>query len=376
MSSTDYLKFSRKFLEGTGLVPTSSLCKKLLSLLVFLPVCLVLNFLVVYQFARAKGDILLIAEAFESLSTYGQLTVRKYQLLLHGNLIEEVMRDWCQNWEYNLFGDKIETELRRKMELCIKMTKTLAFCSTGTITLMCVTALIDDKKLVPLTCFVPNYKWAAEIIFISEVIILFETLYYVVALDSFYLLNCMNLETQFTLMRELIKSIRFGADDDSECLQKLVRCAQHHKSLLRLHQKLNKVYSEYFILQYTITVTAVSIQAYLTIYRLVQGHYKLLSHRTLKSVVYFFTVMLQVALYFIPASNVEIEAENYSLEIYSTNWEANTNNKIGKHLLFMLMKSQKSLNLLGAGMLHVNRPEYLAILRLGFTIATILGGLK
>jgi hypothetical protein len=144
------------------------------------------------------------------------------------------MRDWCQNWEYNLFGDKIETELRRKMELCIKMTKTLAFCSTGTITLMCVTALIDDKKLVPLTCFVPNYKWAAEIIFISEVIILFETLYYVVALDSFYLLNCMNLETQFTLMRELIKSIRFGADDDSECLQKLVRCAQHHRSLLRL----------------------------------------------------------------------------------------------------------------------------------------------
>ncbi|KAH0809398.1 hypothetical protein GEV33_013390 [Tenebrio molitor] len=176
-------------------------------------------------FARAKGDILLIAEAFESLSTYGQLTVRKYQLLLHGNLIEEVMRDWCQNWEYNLFGDKIETELRRKMELCIKMTKTLAFCSTGTITLMS-----------------PSFDAA------------------------------------------------------------------------------------------------------------------------LKSVVYFFTVMLQVALYFIPASNVEIEAENYSLEIYSTNWEANTNNKIGKHLLFMLMKSQKSLNLLGAGMLHVNRPEYLALL--------------
>jgi hypothetical protein len=75
MSSTDYLKFSRKFLEGTGLVPTSSLCKKLLSLLVFLPVCLVLNFLVVYQFARAKGDILLIAEAFESLSTYGQVKI-------------------------------------------------------------------------------------------------------------------------------------------------------------------------------------------------------------------------------------------------------------------------------------------------------------
>jgi hypothetical protein len=132
-----------------------------------------------------------------------------------------------------LFGDKIETELRRKMKLCIKMTKALAFCSTGTITLMCVTALIDDKKLVPLTCFVPNYKWASEIIFISEVIILLETLYYVVALDSFYLLNCMNLETQFTLMRELIKSIRFGADDDSECSQKLVRCAQHHRSLLR-----------------------------------------------------------------------------------------------------------------------------------------------
>ncbi|RZC31772.1 odorant receptor 22a-like [Asbolus verrucosus] len=329
MSTVYYLNFAIDFIEGSGLGPK------------------------IFMFRYMKGDILLMAEAFESLSTYTQCTVRKYILFVHGKLITEVIKECGQLWNYDLFGAKDEKALRQKMEFCIKMTKALAMASSGTIALLCLTAIFDEKKSVPLTCWTPDSKLATGIIFSLEVLTLLETLYLVVALDSFYLLICTAITVQFIMLQKMLEQLNFGVNSDDE-----------------LHKKLNKIYSEYYIVQYVITVTAVAIQGYIVLYKSTS------LQTSIKGVVYFFTVMFQVALFFIPASNIEIEAENFSNEIYNVNWEDNRNMKNGKHILFMLMKSQKPLYMLGGGMLHVNRNEYIVLLRLAFTIATILGGMK
>ena len=153
--------------------------------------------------------------------------------IVHGRLIEEIIEDCKRQWPYDIFGPVMEKQLRNKMDFCLKITKALAFCSTGTITLMCVTAFFDNTKSVPLICWIPDFKWSTEIVFISEVLILFETLYFVVASDSFYLLVGMDLQVQFKLMVKLLKSIHFGVEEDAKCLRKLTQCVQHHRWLLR-----------------------------------------------------------------------------------------------------------------------------------------------
>nr|XP_015834113.1 PREDICTED: uncharacterized protein LOC107397687 [Tribolium castaneum] len=97
---------------------------------------------------------------------------------------------------------------------------------------------------------------------------------------------------------------------------------------------------------------------------------------TIKSIVYTISLMLQGASFFFSASNIEIEAGNFSKEIYFLNWEDQQDVKIKKHILFMLMKSQENLELTGEGMVHVNRRDYLKMFRLAFTIATLLDGLS
>ena len=172
------------------------------------------------------------------------MTVRKLIFLFHGSLIEEIIADCQHEWKYDLFGPEIEAELRKKVQFGINITKIFSASGFTTICLMGATALVDSSKPVPLMVWVPDIKWATETIFVGEMVILLETLYYVMGSDSFYLLMGANLQVQLRLIAETVKSIRFGTDDDQECLNKLAECVKHHRWILRLSVKIvvTKVY--------------------------------------------------------------------------------------------------------------------------------------
>ncbi|EFA02944.1 odorant receptor 135 [Tribolium castaneum] len=364
----EYLRYCQSFVVGTGLVTNSPSFRKFLGWCFLLPLSLIVFAFSIYKIRDTDNDIFLMIEVMESISSFTQLMIRKYIIFIQGELMLEIFNE-CENlWSFDLFGPQLSEKFKQQMKNCWTLAKVLITSGFITIVLMCISALTDKTKSLPFICWVPNFSYAHELIFLSQFILLIELLYYVVATDGFYLLICMDIQIQYKMMGKMLKSVQFGVISEEESWEKLVELANHHNKML--HEKLNKVFSKYYIIQYAISVSAMSAQVYTLMYS------KVVIETALKSICYTISLLLQVAYYFFPASNMEIEAEKFSTKIYFLNWQDNADAKIRKHILFMLLKSQKSLEMWGEGMLHINRNEYLLIFRLGFTIATLLSGFK
>ncbi|KAJ3645160.1 hypothetical protein Zmor_022842 [Zophobas morio] len=95
--------------------------------------------------------------------------------------------------------------------------------------------------------------------------------------------------------------------------------------------------------------------------------------QVMRCIMYLMTVLFQGSISFLPASNVEIEAEKLANEIYCLDWYNSPNLKIRKFVLFWLMKAQKPVQMSGGGLMTVNRNVFLQIPRTSFSICTLLG---
>ncbi|XP_063904937.1 odorant receptor 98a-like [Zophobas morio] len=346
--SKNYLSFPIGFIEGSGLSSTSKLYRKILSLGVFLPMTFVLLYLIIRKFREEKRDVLMIAEVFEAITTCAHLLQRKYVMFMHRKLIKEVNKDRDENfWKYDLISTEMGLSFERQMII-----------------------LFDRSKVVPLMCWTPeDNKLLTAVIYIMQVLIMLEIMWALLSLDSFYLLMCTDLRIQFLLLQKTIQSVKLGEGSDTKGLVKIIDCTKHHKFLLRIHGKINTIFSSYFIMLYLVTVACASMHSYIILFKSPS------LGDSIKSVCYLSGMLFQVGLYFVITSNIEIEAENLCEEIYNINWEGTTNLKIRKHILFMLMKAQEPVSITGGGMLHVNRNEYVGLVRLAYSIATILGGM-
>lgn len=109
----------------------------------------------------------------------------------------------------------------------------LFFSVMITLMFIILSAINDDTKTVPFYCWIPKVHYAEEVIFVVEILILMVAVYYVLAVDSFYVLICMELQIQFKLMCAMVNSIRFGKDNEKNCLKKLTKCVENHNKLLR-----------------------------------------------------------------------------------------------------------------------------------------------
>ncbi|EFA02942.1 odorant receptor 131 [Tribolium castaneum] len=365
----EYLKYCQTYIRGCGLASNSSPFRKILAIYFFLPPCFLIIAFSVYELWDANNnDIFLVIEVLECISSYTQLTIRKYMIFTQNELMVEIINDCDQLWSFDTCGPELGKKFKQRMKNCWIMVKALVTCGFTTFILMCISARADRDNLLPFLCWIPDFPYATEVLFLSQFMLLMELLYYVMATDGFYLLVCMDIHIQFEMMQEMLKTIQFDVISEKESWEKLTELAKHHNRML--HQKLNQVFSKYYVVQYFMTVAAMTVQTYTLKYRMVN------IQTALKSIMYTFSLMFQSAYYLFPASNIEIEAENFSTEIYFLNWQDHEDVKIRKHILFMLMKSQENLELMGEGMVHINRNEYLLMFRLAFTIATLLDGLN
>ncbi|XP_044255369.1 uncharacterized protein LOC123005612 [Tribolium madens] len=369
----EYLHNCQTYVGGTGLAINSPLYRKKSIQIHFFPLTLLLIALSSYKLRDTNNDIFLIMEILESISTFTLLMIRKYVVFTHSSLMLDIFNDCYNLWSFDLFGLELEQKFKKQMKNCWTLAQTLITCGFITIMFMCVSALIEEEKLVPFICWLPDFLYARELIFLSQFIILMVVFYYILLTDGFYLLVCMDIKIQYKMMRKMLKSIKFGIILEKESLEKLVELAKHHNKMLKLHKKLNNVFSKYFLVQYAMSVSAITVQAYTLKYS------EVTIETVLKSIFYTVSILLQVALYFFPASNVEIEASIIIIKLFILfflNWQDYGNVKIRHHILFMLLKSQQKLEMKGGGMLHINRNEYLMMFRLALTIATLLGNLS
>ncbi|XP_044262130.1 odorant receptor 43a-like [Tribolium madens] len=222
---------------------------------------------------------------------------------------------------------------------------------------------------LPQACWVPGSGETTRIlIYLLESVCLLEAVVLLDLVDSVFFLMGVELEVQFILLRNAIKRVRIGENSGQKhenfCLGQLRTYAIYHQFLLDQHSVLKKVFSFFFFLQYFVFVQGVCVEIFVM-------KQATTMEQLFFSASYIAANAMALSFAFLSASDLEIEAEALPEAIYSIDWY-NGGAKIGKHVLFMLMRAQKPLRLTGAGMFGVTRNALLQGYRLAFSISTIL----
>ncbi|KAH0808349.1 hypothetical protein GEV33_014442 [Tenebrio molitor] len=186
---------------------------------------------------------------------------------------------------------------------------------------------------------------AGVILYGLETIFYIETVFVIVVFDGFYLLMCCNLKIQFALLCEAVRLIQLGTNTtrarEEICWKKLKQYSQYHKFLLTIHKKLNKVFSEFFVCQYFLTIGGTCIPLFV-----IFDTSSSVTQVT-ESIIFAVLANVVVTLTFISAGEIEIEADNLTSEIYNIDWYNTKNLKICKFVLFWLARSQTPVQMSG-----------------------------
>ncbi|XP_015839614.1 odorant receptor 22b-like [Tribolium castaneum] len=323
--------------------------------------CTILAFML-YNFRYMNDNIFKIARNCQSITSFGQIFTRHFIYAQHSFLLENLLKNTAKNWKYDpknpLFGHKTWTR--------VILVKSLKIMSFFVVTFIIILPFFCQDIDLPQACWVPGsgHKMQLLIYFLQSVCLL-EPMILLDMVDSVFLLTGVELEIQFILLRKAIKNVQISEQENQNfCMGKLKLYASYHQFLLDQHTVLKQAFSSFFFLQYLVSVQGLCVEIFV-----------IKQASTIEQIFFSATYIVANAMFlsfaFLAASYLEIEAEALPHAIYSIDWY-NGDEKLGKHVLFMLMRAQKPLILTGAGMFAVTRNALLQVYRLAFSISTLL----
>ncbi|XP_044268810.1 uncharacterized protein LOC123013990 [Tribolium madens] len=368
--SEDYFWLVLKCYNLSGLRKSSNGFLRVLSVYILYPIMLIIFGMTIYNIRYRHSNIFEITEVFISICYFLHMVLRKTLLMKNSSLYEEILEQQFHYWNYGLFGESTETKLRKNMEICVSILKFLLMNASISVGLHSISPFFVKSLQLPQSCWIPeNNPIARDVIYLFLVILYVECINYVVVFDGFYLLIATNIRTQFVLLQKAADSIKLKSGEEEIIWAKLKKYSQYHSFILSVHKKLNKIYSEFFLCNYILTILGTCIPLFIIFDRSSN------IAEILESIIVAFIINVLLVMVFIPASNIEIEAEKLVFHIYNINWYETRNLKIRKFILFWLMQAQVPVQLTGGGMLTINRTLMLQIQRIGVSFSTLLTGL-
>ncbi|XP_044267779.1 uncharacterized protein LOC123013370 [Tribolium madens] len=354
----------------SGLRPSSKLFLKIISQYILYPLKLVLFVMMIYNIRFKHNNITEITEVFIAVCTFAYIILRKTILIKNSYLYEDLIEEQSRFWKYDLFGKLTESKLRKNMQFCESLIKLIVISGCISATVHSISPLFVKDLELPQACWIPGKNPIAKnIIYVLESVIHVECLNYVAVFDGLYLLTTANLKVQFVLLQKAIECITLKNGEEKTSWTQLKQCSQYHRYLLSIHRKINKIYSEYFLCSYILTIWGTCIPLFVIFNNSSNVA------EVVESMFIAFLINTLLVMMFIPASEIEIEAEKLALQIYFINWYETKNLKIRKFILFWLMQAQVPVRMTGGGMLIINRSLMLQIQRIGFSLTTLLTGL-
>ncbi|XP_008199314.2 uncharacterized protein LOC103314628 [Tribolium castaneum] len=370
-SLRSYFDTSLKCYHLYGLTTNSSRIRRFFTTYVLYPLMLSLYAMVLYNLRFKHHHIFEFAEVSVSATTFGNILIRKSLVVFSGSLNENVIDKHDQFWKYDSFSKTIAARCYRSMDLCQMLINFIMIGTTISIVVHCSLPLFLKDLLLPQSSWIPgNSSIARIVLYIMEIIVYIECLILMEMFDGLYLLMTVNLKVQFMLLRKAIESINVEKEDDEKCWQKMKDYCKYHKFLLSMHKTINKMYSQFFLYQYLLTIWGTCTTLFV-IYNKSSTLAQITESVFIGSIINTLLIII-----FIPASEIEIEAEKVAFAIYGIDWYNSKSLRIQKFVLFWLMHAQIPVQMSGAGMLNITRSQMLQIQRIGYSLSTLLSKLS
>ncbi|RZC41627.1 7tm 6 domain containing protein [Asbolus verrucosus] len=331
----------------------------------------IMNGLVLYNFHYMDYSISEAVDTFEGVSTLGHILLRKISVVSQATQLEDLYNQRLRFWKYDMFGKEKGDKYRKRMTICAYLSRGLLIVTFTTAVFLGIRPIFVESKTLPEPLFVPgNNKFLKIFFYVAEMFYLCELILLTSFYDGTFLMMCGELEIQFQILKMAIRSIKIGEDSTLEheetCCNQLKSCSLYHLFLKKVHHNLNKTFSIFVVFQYGVSVVGICINLFI-----LNSEESTLTQK-MTAIMYMQPVSLQLAFIFIPASNVGIESESLADAIFDVDWYNAKNMKMRKHILFMITNALEPLGFTGAGLFDINRTVFLQILRISFSIFTLL----
>jgi hypothetical protein len=164
--------------------------------------------------------------------------MRKTIILKYGFLWEEIFEEHSRFWAYDLFGNYAGDKFRKIMDISVSIIKMFWGGALASTLVHFTTPYFDKTMLLPQACWIPGNNFVGRvIIYALEGVFYVEVIFLIGVFDGFYLLMCMNLKIQFSLLAEAVHSVQLGTNPTKSheeiCWRKLREYCQYHKFLLK-----------------------------------------------------------------------------------------------------------------------------------------------
>nr|XP_015835232.1 PREDICTED: uncharacterized protein LOC107397890 isoform X2 [Tribolium castaneum] len=322
-SKNNYLEMCLILYDLSGLRASSKPFLKFIALYTLYPLMLIVCAMIHVNIWFKHGNIFEITEVFTSICIIASITIRKTVLIYYGPLYEDVIQQHSQFWDYGLFGKTTELRLRKNMKFCVFLIKCFLTSGIASIVVRSISPLFVKDILLPQECWIPgNNPVALKVIYVLEILFYLESTTYFPLFDGLYLIMTGNLKSQLILLQKAVESVDLVRDDDEISWRKLKKCCQHHKLLLSVLKKINKIYSVFFLCTYVLTIIGICLPLFV-IFNKSSTFTQVVESVLVANIMNTLLIMICI-----PGSEIEIEAERLITQIYNINWHETSNLKI------------------------------------------------
>lgn len=215
--------------------------------------------------------------------------------------------DQCGDfWEIDDFEGEINTELRGLMNISYSFYKVLMSTVYSTFVVIISKPILPGKEL-PLLCYIPNRFFINDYtVYVAEVFLFAYCMIMVIGYDVVFAAFCLHIIIQLKLIKHTLRNLPFhetnNGNKNDACLKLMKKCVKHHQQLIKMVEKMKKLYSFLFLSQISMTTISMSMELYILV-----ESFMVDNTQAIKSFFYFGCVFFQFGFYVFPAAEVTSE---------------------------------------------------------------------
>nr|AVH87242.1 odorant receptor 1 [Holotrichia parallela] len=269
-------------------------------------------------------------------------------------------------WNIEAFEKNVKVRTQKVYNIVERIQKCLLFVTIMLGCLYISKPLLDKNNSFLLETYIPRSNAIDAFLLMSQLYCFFIGIVTIVGFDLIYFSLCVHVIIQIKLLKEKLKN-SFKSFRKNAAYE-LSSCIKHHQYLFSMFLRMKEIYSIMLLFHYFVTLLSVCS----VVFEILSGHTDLSNYLLKFMMVLFFVV--QFAYYALPAAEVASEFSDVSQAIYTSEWY-NSDIKLQKSMLFIMMKCQQIHYFSGGDLMDINTDTLGSVIRKIFSFYTILRNL-
>ncbi|KAF2886695.1 hypothetical protein ILUMI_19478 [Ignelater luminosus] len=325
-----------------------------------------------FQFTNMKREVSQYVDNLEALIGGIQLFRKVLTLTYCEEDFKKLINKMRQFWNPNECNESTVTEINSVYNIVLRVQKLSLSISISAVFFAIISPLFGKSLPSGAWAFEEHYVLYYVMLTMSELITIFSGLF-CCFFDCMYAAFCAEIIVQFKILCYHIEHL--AADDGNlqekelNFSNKMKKYVDQHRFLIKFVDEFQSLYSTIMLVQYSTVCLLLCIELYAA-----------MESYTIQFVVRYATmggiILMQLIFYCIPANYITDEAMAVSNAAYFSKWYSDCFPSMKQPLLLMIQKSQQEITIKAGGVITMNAPTVLAVLKVAWSACSVMRQLK